>query len=115
ENRRILCNKCNTLKSDMIGIQEDGLVLCSNHVRPRRRAATLKKMALWTLAAGTGCIVCGVGPREGIVITEKKNSKLPWTYGNLRITCRRHSGCGAKGWLHYPGFPEGTPSTTSIR
>ncbi|MBZ0266226.1 hypothetical protein K8I28_16330, partial [bacterium] len=45
----ILCEKCNQLKQDFIGIQEDGLVMCSNHIRSKLNENNIiKRSMLWT-------------------------------------------------------------------
>src|SRR5262245_16105154 len=47
KNRQILCAACNIVKHDYIGVQEDGVVLCGNHVRRRRVEAVWRRMAFW--------------------------------------------------------------------
>lgn len=98
-NLQLLCQYCNSVKGDRLGIQEDGFVLSGNHVRPRESLRLRRRMAFWTVQRKRKCDKCNSGPTDSMLWVEKKNRNAPWTYGNLSVLCNDHA-TEDSWWLH---------------
>lgn len=90
---QILCVWCNSLKNDRIGVQEDGFVFTSNHLRERYRTDIKKRMAFWTIARSPKCEYNGClnSSKTSILWVRQRNKLAAWTYGNLAIECTEHA------------------------
>jgi 5-methylcytosine-specific restriction endonuclease McrA len=100
-NTRLLCSKCNNIKHDWMGVQEDGLVLTANHIRSRNAKMRKKRAAFWTLSQNPFCTICECSSKENILWVFTTNSRAPFMYGNISIACSNHAPPRAK-WLHDP-------------
>jgi len=100
-NVRALCEHCNTVKNDRMGVQEDGLVLVANHLRSKARAERWRRAAFWTLQAARGCrsSACSNSAKAGTMFVGKIEPSSPWVYGNLAVWCDTHAPVSTT-WLH---------------
>lgn len=90
-NLQLLCEPCNALKNDLIGVQEDGLVLSGNHLRPKGAPRRAKRVILWTLWAKSTCDMCEATSRESILWVAAKERGLTRAYGHLNVYCGLHA------------------------
>ena len=97
-NYQLLCGRCNALKNDFAGVQEDGIVLSGNFLRNRLGEQTRRRMILWTLCSSGRCeeTACAKTPRETMLWVAKSRHTLPFAYGNLRVFCTDHAPLTAK-------------------
>lgn len=98
----VLCRACNSLKNDRLGVQEDGLVLCGNTLRPRDRAQVLRRVAFWSLNERPCCAHsgCEAGARTSCMLLTPRNAKHPLGIDNLTHFCIDHVPVGSSYWLH---------------
>jgi hypothetical protein len=103
---RILCKPCNIIKWDRFGVQEDGPVVCANHLRPRDRLPVRRRMAFWSLARKRTCAAdnCDDSSKTSAMLVAAENSAAPATYGNVRPFCLAHAPRTAW-WLHEQVVP----------
>lgn len=97
-NYQLLCSRCNSLKNDFTGVQEDGIVLSGNFLRNRLGEQTRRRMIFWTLCNSGRCAeaACGKTARETMLWVTKSRHTLPFAYGNLRVFCTDHAPATAK-------------------
>lgn len=107
-NLRIICDCCNTLKSDCVGLQEDGSSLCLNTVRPRSRERAIQRIVFWSMHKGVHCTIsnCGKSPMTSMIWHKRANRTLPWAETNIAFACNDH--CGS-GFRHIAERPEIEP------
>ncbi|TWT52008.1 hypothetical protein [Allorhodopirellula solitaria] len=102
----VLCKECNIVKSDRLGVQEDGFVFCANHLRPKNRASTIRRMAFWTTYKTRSCEhdECAATSKDGILLVGRKNLGVAWAYGNLSVWCDNHAPIRDSWYCH--SFPD---------
>lgn len=100
-NYQLLCSRCNVLKNDFTGVQEDGVVLCGNFLRNRRGEHTRRRMIFWTLSASGGCEApeCCNTSCHSMLWVDRFRSTVPFAYGNLSVYCTDHAP-GSAVWIH---------------
>lgn len=98
-NLRILCSHCNVVKSDFIGVHEDGLVLCGNHVRRRLAQGVERRAIFWTLVFQSHKT-----PPTGLVFARRSDPDGPWVYGNIEAVPLEAS-APEDVWLHEESRP----------
>ena len=97
----ILCTKCNSLKNDRLGINEDGLVLSNNHVRRKDGESIKKRMMFWALNKRSGCCVseCDGRPNSITMAIRKNDRRRPFCFPNLVAVCTEHA-TSSDIWVH---------------
>ena len=100
-NIRLLCSDCNTLKNDLIGVQEDGLVFTFNHIRARGKRERYRRSAYWALESVDVCAepACAMGAKDGIRLVSIHDPKSPTVVGNMVVHCFAHAPQTAV-WVH---------------
>jgi hypothetical protein len=98
----VLCQGCNTLKNDKLGVQEDGLVLCGNTFRPRDHAQVLRRVAFWSLNERPSCAdpQCEAGAQTSCMLLAPRFELHPLGVDNLTHFCIDHAPIGLSYWLH---------------
>jgi hypothetical protein len=97
-NYQLLCGRCNALKNDFAGVQEDGIVLSGNFLRNRLGEQTRRRMIFWTLCSCDKCVAgsCDRTAKESMLWVAKTRHTVPFTYGNLDVFCTEHAPASAK-------------------
>lgn len=97
-NYQLLCGRCNALKNDFAGVQEDGIVLSGNFLRNRLGEQTRRRMIFWTLNNGATCEepMCANTAKDAMLWVAKTRHTLPFAYGNLKVFCTEHAPATAK-------------------
>lgn len=105
-NVRALCLHCNQLKQDLLGVQEDGLILSGNHLLARHAAKRRRRAAFWTLELSHGCAHTNCEHRctTRMMFVTRSRADAPWVYGNLAVWCSEHAPQAAW-WLHHQDIP----------
>lgn len=92
-NYQLLCRRCNSLKNDFAGVQEDGIVLSGNFLRNRLGEQIRRRMIFWTLRSSGECEegTCKKTAKDTMLWVAKSQHTLPFAYGNLRVFCTEHA------------------------
>lgn len=92
-NYEVLCLHCNAIKNDRFGVQEDGFVMSSNHLRPKDNRAILRRMAFWTFYRNRGCSFpqCQETAATSMLFASQSRAHTSWSYGNLLVKCDIHA------------------------
>ena len=102
-NYQFLCNSCNCIKNDYVGVQEDGISLSGNFLRERYAdEKTKRRMIFWTLWYNRICEYpeCSKGSKDALLWVDQNKEFAPFSYGNLSVYCTDHAPLSAK-WIHF--------------
>lgn len=107
DNRQLLCKFCNILKSDRLGVHEDGFVLNSNHLRRDEKNSIRRRMGFWTLENKNFCQEEGCSAKftDSILWVRVKHKNRAWSYGNLIVECSEHAKHNSE-WIHHESYME---------
>ena len=117
-NYQFLCNSCNCIKNDYVGVQEDGISLSGNFLRERYvEEKTKRRMIFWTLWYNRVCGYpgCSKGSKDALLWVDQNKEFAPFSYGNLSVYCTDHAPLSAK-WIHFDevGDPQKRPKYVKV-